>query len=76
MIAQWQRARKQNGVYMQLLDARARRDRPYLEWAAKRADLLNAITVEDINRETHLAFDTTNMALLVATENPENKEEH
>jgi zinc protease len=75
MIAQWERARKLNKVYMQLLDACARQNHPYLKWAAKRADMLNAATVEDINREARTAFDMADMALLVATEQPENTEE-
>ncbi|MFV0421045.1 M16 family metallopeptidase [Oleidesulfovibrio sp.] len=68
MLSSWEEGRRENAIYMGMLDTIARTDWPSFEWNAQFPELLNAVTVEELNREARAAFTDANKAVLTGTE--------
>lgn len=68
MRRNWEKSRTENRTYIHLLNAMARNQHPHLQWTAEAADVLDSITVEDLNGEARVVFRDENLAVLQVTE--------
>ncbi len=63
-ISAWQQNSKQNKGYTSLLSLMSRKDRPYLQWHGDFVEMMQSITLEEINAEIKQAFIKENRAIL------------
>lgn len=68
MLTALRNARRDNRIYIRLLNLMARRDQPYMQWDAEYPALLESLSADELHGEAKAAFKTENRAEITATE--------